>query len=115
MLRHPERDCIYSEAQASLHMEKYRTQPIEAQVQNYRGEGYPSGNGLLACTVIARSADVDLKEIENKWWAENKLWTYQDQLSLPVVLWRTGQEVDIVDKDLWDNTWFDWVQHKSLY
>jgi hypothetical protein len=114
MFRHPDRDCVYHELGASLPMPKYRGLPLERQVASYRVEGYPARRGLMACTVIARRADDPrLARINEAWWRENVRWTYQDQLSLPVVLWRQGLSYDPVEMNLWDNPWFRWVPHTS--
>ena len=114
MFRHPDRDCIYDELGASLPMEKYRDQPLDRQVVSYRAEGYPAHCGLMACGLIARHArDHRHRRINNAWWQENRRWSYQDQLSLPVVLWRMGYACEMVALNLWDNPWFDLVPHSS--
>lgn len=114
MLAHPERDCIYDELHASALMQKYAGLPMARQVGAYRAEGYPANNGLMACGLIARRpGDSRLAGIAEAWWQENVRWTYQDQLSLPVVLWRLGAGVDVVQRNLWDNDWFTYVHHSS--
>lgn len=112
MFVHPDRDCIYPEAEFSMTMPKYRDQPIAGQVAAYRAEGYPADNGLMATGLIARSTMADLNAIEKMWWNENLRWSYQDQLSLPVVLWRLRRSYDPVQKNLWSNEWFDWIPHR---
>jgi TOD1/MUCI70, glycosyltransferase-like domain len=113
MFLHPDRSCIYAEAEVSKTMAKYREQPIGEQIEAYRTEGYPVDNGLMATGLIARSTSADLSAINERWWIENMQWTYQDQISLPVVLWRLGRTYDAVQKNLWTNEWFDWVPHRS--
>ena len=72
MFNHPNRECIYDEAVFSMTMQKYHKLPIREQVESYRAEGYPAGNGLMACTLIARDARrVDLNGINESWWQEN--------------------------------------------
>ncbi len=111
MFIHPDRSCIYPEAEFSTSMPKYFDQPVMAQAAAYRAEGYPAENGLIASGLIARSTSADLSEIEEMWWSENVRWSYQDQLSLPVVLWRLKRNCDLVRKNLWSNEWFDWMPH----
>lgn len=113
MLVHPDRSCIYTEAQFSKTMLKYREQPIDPQIEAYKAEGYPADNGLIANSLIARSTSADLTAINEMWWSENVRWTYQDQLSLPLVLWRLGRSYDPVQKNLWANEWFNWIPHRS--
>ena len=113
MFVHPDRNCVYAEAELSKSMPKYQQQPIDRQMEAYIAEGYPAENGLIASGLIARSTSADLAAIESMWWDENQRWTYQDQLSLPVVLSRLGRSYDPVQKQLWANEWFDWIPHQS--
>jgi hypothetical protein len=114
MFVHPDRDCIYDELEASRGMAKYAGRGLDAQVAAYRAEGYPRHAGLMACTLIARDpTDPRLPAINRAWWRENLDGSYQDQLSLPVVLWRMGLSYDPVHLPLWDNPWFQWIEHRS--
>jgi len=115
MFRHPDRDCIFEEAAVSKGMLKYRELPIERQVENYRKLGIQPHSGLFACGVIARKEPLPavLRRANKKWWAENLRWTYQDQLSLPYVLFSLGTDVDPIPANLWRNDWFDLIPHKS--
>lgn len=93
--RHPRRDCIYDEAEASLGAEaqggKYAELPIIEQVEHYSTEGHPAHGGLFACGTIAWDlTDLLALKIGAEWLAECERWTYQDQLSLPVVCRRAG-------------------------
>jgi hypothetical protein len=87
---HPWRDCIYDEAEASFDMPKYAGLPIREQVASYRAEGYPEHGGLFACGTIARRHTADQAMLGAEWWDECQTWTYQDQLSFPVVCRRLG-------------------------
>ena len=70
----------------------------------------------MAATLIARDPrNPKLALINEAWWIENLRWTYRDQLSLPVVLWRLGHGYDKVMLNLWDNPWFDRLEHNSDY
>ena len=114
MFPHPDRACIYDEVLASRGMAKYAGLPLAEQVASYRAEGFPAQAGLIAAGLIARrSGQPALARIEAAWWAENLRWTYQDQLSLPVVLWRLGAGYDPVPLNLWNNPWFDRADHLS--
>jgi hypothetical protein len=115
MFVHPDRDCIYDEAQSSASMVKYRNLPIIPQVDSYRSTVPPRG-GLYACTVIVRRepAAGRVQAVHDSWWAENLKWTFQDQLSLPFVLRRTGGPDPVaIEESLWKNRWFDLLPHAS--
>jgi hypothetical protein len=93
--RHPRRDCVYAEAEASVGAEsqggKYDGQPIREQAAHYRAEGHPAHGGLFACGTLAWDAtDLHARELGRLWLAECERWSYQDQLSLPVVARRLG-------------------------
>lgn len=93
VFRHPQRDCIYLEARASrlTAPSKYAGQPMEEQVAHYRQEGHPTHGGLYAGgTIVRDSSRSDIREVGRRWLDECVRWTYQDQLSLPVVLRRLG-------------------------
>jgi len=92
---HPRRRCIYDEAEASLGAEgqggKYADLPLLDQVAHYRAEGHPPGGGLYACGVVAWDlADPRAVELGRQWLAECERWSWQDQLSFPVVCRRLG-------------------------
>jgi hypothetical protein len=114
MFRHPDRDCIFEEARASRTLEKYDGQPLEEQARAYAALGMQRHAGLYACTVIGRKEPLSqpLKALNEAWWAENHRWTYQDQISLPVLLKQMGLALDTVTEDLWENGWFTWVMHR---
>jgi hypothetical protein len=93
--RHPRRDCIYAEAEASLGAEgqdgKYAGLPIREQVESYRAEGHPEHAGLFACGTIAWDlSERSVLELGAAWLNECDRWSYQDQLSLPVVARRAA-------------------------
>ena len=116
MFVHPERDCIYAEAQVCLHPDflKYRGLPIREQVESYKFEGYPEHNGLMAAGLILRDMRRrELHQINEDWWQENLRWTYQDQLSLPYVLWKNSYGYDPINLNLWGNHLFDLTAHHS--
>jgi drug/metabolite transporter superfamily protein YnfA len=90
---HPQRSCIYAEAEASLRLApvKYTTQPINEQVAAYAAEGHPINGGLYAAGTIAWDLHDDrAMEVGAAWFAECERWSYQDQLSLPVACRRLG-------------------------
>lgn len=90
--KHPRRDCIYDEVEASLGAEgqggRYADLPLREQVESYRQEGYPAHNGLYACGTMVWTRDA--YDIAAMWLAECLLWGHQDQVSFPVVCWRAG-------------------------
>jgi len=116
VFRHPEnRDCIYQEAEYCKDMPKYRGLPIMDQVRYYQMRGYPEHNGLMACGLVYRTNDLSNVQFNNAWWEENKMWTYQDQLSFPYCLWKLSLNAKIIELDQYDNYLINFKgQHSNL-
>lgn len=112
--RHPWRDCIYEEAQASLPLAKYEGLPILAQVESYRSKGHPEHWGLWATGVIARHHDETQKELGRRWAHHCYAWTYQDQLSEPFLLRELDVNIADLPHDLVANPWLRWHEHASV-
>lgn len=105
--KHPWRDCIYDEATASMELWKYASQPIEEQVAAYREDGHPEHWGLWACGSMARVNGERINAAMEHWWQECTTWSYQDQLSLPVVMREAGWLPDEFDHhQVFSNPWF---------
>ena len=88
-MRHPWRDCIYEEADASMISglaAKYGGQFVAEQMEHYRAQGHPEHWGLVQSTVIVRRNNDRVRALDEAWWAEITEWSIQDQLSLPYVL-----------------------------
>jgi Protein of unknown function (DUF616) len=104
MFRHPERDCIYDEAVASLDYKKYEATDVLGQVAEYRRMGFPRHAGLWAGTIIGRNHRSGITLVMEDWWREICRWGIQDQLSLPFVLRRFGGfQPGAIPGNLYDN------------
>jgi len=115
LFNHPDRDCIYEEAEVSLTMRKYQSLPINQQVASYR-ESVPPHGGLYACGIIVRAepSSSEMQRLNRAWWDENVKWTYQDQLSLPFIMSRFPScRPAIIDGNLWRNDWFTHAPHAA--
>lgn len=110
LFKHPERTNIFDEAVASLQMpNKYYGLPLIAQVEAYREEGLPHDSGLWAGGVIARKHSLKRVNFENDWWAENEKWSYQDQLSLPYVLWKHDVKPGVIPGSVYKTAFHTWT------
>ena len=106
LYRHPQRDCIYEEVKASRALVKYQGQDVESQVQFYQGI-YPKHGGLWACGVMVRKIRSErIRELMAKWWWENVKWTYQDQLSFPVICKLLGIHPTAIPGNQYKNPFF---------
>ena len=103
---HPQRDCIFDEAQASRSLVKYDNQAIDSQM-DYYANLYPRHGGLWACGVMVRKIQSPLiRELMAKWWWENIKWTYQDQLSFPVICRMLGIHPTALEGNQYKNPFF---------
>jgi hypothetical protein len=94
---HPDRDCIYEEAKASMqiHPKKYHDQPIAEQVDYYRSVGHPEHWGLYAVgTCVYNTTSTRVRDLCDWWLDECEEYSYQTQLSLPYVDREMGFGVD---------------------
>lgn len=111
---HPDRDNIRDEAAASLdiHPAKYAGLDMASQVDRYAARKDIDRLGLWASTTFARNHTPDVVAMGAAWFAHCDLATYQDQLSLPVLLDDYGLRVaPIVGGTLTANPWFTWLPH----
>jgi hypothetical protein len=114
LFQHPDRDNIFDEVQASMPMRKYAGLPLQQQVEHYRARGFPGTNGLYASGVMVRdSSNRRIRRLGREWMRENVRWTYQDQLSLPYLLWRVAITPGVIPYNLWDNPLFTLTPHTS--
>jgi hypothetical protein len=85
-MRHPWRDCIYDERDASHPNAKYDGQWTAEQVASYREAGHPEHWGLVHSGLIVRRNNPRVLAFDQTWWDEITRWSIQDQLSLPPLL-----------------------------
>lgn len=103
--RHPGRDCIYEEAEASMLFRKYQGLSIPEQAEHYRAEGHPEHWGLWACGTMA-TVKGPIDKALDAWWDENVRWSYQDQVSFPVVMRRADLLPTSFPHEQYRSPWF---------
>ena len=80
--RHPYRDCTYAEAQQCVLEGKDDPATIHAQMQRYRGDGFPEHAGLNENNVLVRRHNAPaMVELAKAWWDEIARGSRRDQLS----------------------------------
>jgi hypothetical protein len=106
------RDCAYGEA--TIRPQKYANEPLDAQVEFYKSEGFPENYGLYECGFSARDlSNQSVLELGSLWHQQNLSWSYQDQVSFPYCLWKTGFIPDILPKSFRDYNWVIVNAHRS--
>lgn len=106
------RHCAYGEA--TIRPPKYAKEPLDEQVSFYKREGFPEEYGLYECGVSARDMSNPLvKKLGELWHEQNLSWSYQDQVSLPYCLWKTGFKPDILPTTWRSMNWIYLSAHKN--
>ena len=104
-VRHPVRDCIYTEADFSLTLPRYADTRIREQVETYRSYGHPAHWGLFANGLIVRRHTPVVELTGRQWYHECTTWSYQDQLSLPVLIRLAGNTLKWNTNIPWGQWW----------
>jgi len=111
LIRHPQRDCIYLEAQACKQSGKDDPTTIDEQMRRYREAGYPAHNGMVASGVLLRRHTPLIERLNEAWWAELAANSLRDQLSFNYVADRLGVAYSTIPGGYWDNPWFVYSKH----
>ncbi len=101
---HPDRKCLYDEAQKCIEWKKDDPATIKNQVERYIQEGFPENSGLAACGVLVRKHTEKINRLNERWWAEICRGSVRDQISFPYVYRDSIKYFEPVN--LWDNQYF---------
>lgn len=86
---HPERKCIYDEAEKIKELRIDNKNTVNQEMQLLRFLGYPENNGLNeTCIILRRHNDGQIKRMQKKWWRMVKKYSKRDQLSYNWAMWR---------------------------
>lgn len=90
LFSHPDRDCVYDEAEVCVQLGLDDLDVIRHQIDRYRAAGLPRHGGLSASGVVLRRHTAAVVELNDTWWRECDGGSCRDQLSLDFCLWRLG-------------------------
>jgi hypothetical protein len=110
--QHSVRNSVRDELEASMSMQKYKDQPLREQYDQYRKEGFPDTMGLFENTVFVRKNDTLVNKMMEMWWMHNLNYSYQDQISYPFVLWKTGMRPYVIRENVFDNEQYTFVDKR---
>ena len=110
LFAHPDRNCIYDEAAVSLTMPKYEREDIAAQMIYYANI-HPAKAGLFACGMMVRKKTQRIQDMMGCWWHEITKFSFQDQISFPVVAHLLKINPDILPGSIFSNPYFKIVPH----
>ncbi len=111
--RHPDRDCVFDEADVCARLGLDEAPVIEAQMNRYRRAGYSRGAGLAALGVVLRRHTDAIRTLNERWWQEIETGSRRDQLSFDVTSRALGLRYATFDSHCFDGPLFDYVPHRS--
>jgi glycosyltransferase involved in cell wall biosynthesis len=89
MLTHPDRDCIYDEAEACKRLRKDDPRTVDSHMSRIRLAGMPKKSGMVDTCIIIRTQTPTIKKLEQEWWRMVESGSRRDQLSFNFVSWRS--------------------------
>lgn len=111
---HPDRCCVYEEAQACIEIKKDSEDIICMQIDKYRSELYPENNGMIASGILFRKHNnPEVIKIMEDWWKEIEKYSKRDQLSFNYVCWENEFIYDKSDISCWGNEYLNRVNHRA--
>ncbi len=88
---HPDRDCVFQEAEAVLHYKKDTEDVVQAQTAFLHAENMPEHYGLCETGIIYRRHDDERNaEVMDLWWKTVERFSKRDQLSFTYALFKNG-------------------------
>jgi len=97
--KHNKRNNIRDEVDISLTMNKYSTQNLKEQYNEYITSGFPDNIGLIENTMSVRKNNESINKLYDDWWLHNLKYSFQDQISYPYVMWKNNIYPDYIIKD----------------
>ena len=94
--RHPERTCLYAEAEACKKFRLDDARIIDHQIGGYRSKRVPENLGLFETNVLIRKNNQRVRDFNNLWWSEICCHSRRDQLSMPVAARESGIRLAII-------------------
>ena len=86
--RHPERDCLYAEADVCIRTRRDDPDTIRRQIERYRKEVFPEHAGLPHGGLLIRKRGCEF--FNQCWWDEVMAGSCRDQISFPYAVRRSG-------------------------
>ena len=96
LMQHPDRNCVYREAEICYRKNKDDGEVINNQISRYKDEGYPEENGMVSTGIFIRKNTQQVRYFCRKWVDEITFGSTRDQLSFNYVRWKNPIDIDLV-------------------
>ena len=102
--RHPERDCLYAEAELVIRQDYDDERRVREQIDHYRMAGFPGHSGLIAGgALLRRHHEAEVIGLGEEWYEHVLRFSKRDQLSFNFVAWRRAFRHGFLPGGLRDN------------
>lgn len=116
--KHPQRTCLYEEADACKNQNKDRPETIDTQITRYKKDNFPKNFGLFETGILYRKhTNESCINLMTMWANEVKSGSKRDQLSLTYCQWKLGAKISFLRenyRDLDINTNFRIISHDLI-
>ncbi|HEY9169187.1 MAG TPA: glycosyltransferase domain-containing protein [Lutibacter sp.] len=110
---HPDRDCFYSEAMTCVRVGKDFSLRILRQAIVCFFNGMPAQQGMYSTGILIKNFKYKNTILFSFWWHQVNNFSRRDQLSLAYTLYKTNEDVTILEDNIFDNRYS--VYHKHGY
>lgn len=114
-IKHPNRYCIYDEVQECWDYPKYRNTFIRKQLEDYSNQGIPKKAGLWAFTLIGHDLkNKQARKLCEEIKKEDNIYQTNDQVAGAFIFWKHKFVPEVIDIELSNNPYFNWLNHNRL-
>lgn len=90
LLKHPDRECIYTEAIECMRLNKDDNETINIQIAEYIRKGFPAKQGLVATGMMIRQNNSAINKVCEQVFEEIRNGSRRDQLCFNYIAWKQG-------------------------
>jgi len=114
VFHHPNRNCLYKEAELCKKLKLGNPGQIDEQVKRYQQDGFPKDLGLGENCYIIRKNNDKVREFNELWWQEYLKGSERDQLSFMYCVWKTGISLEFLECNPRSNSLYNnWGNHNG--
>lgn len=111
---HYRRSSVFAEAEVIKQAGFEKEETVDSMMQRYRQEGYTDENELIEGGVIFKRHNTpEIIRLMEAWWQEIMCCSRRDQLSFNYCAWKENVAVDMIDQNIYDNSYLKVYPHNK--
>lgn len=113
--QHSQRNNILEEVKFCVDFcKRYEDLPMQQQLKNYTDQHFDitTTHLLELGCFVCQNRNTSVTRVFDQWWQEIQFYGYQDQISMPFVLWQSTLPFTIISKDVYHNEIARYQSHK---